>query len=131
VTDLFAAGPNKTTADSTSGFIPPPLLMSFSHECVTPFLPTSRFSRRNPLSNDITPLISALGLWNESSYAPLDPTEPKANRKFRSSYAISFAGRVALERMTCGTKGTTVRVRVRLFLHPQSEYGDDIDGCTP
>lgn len=83
VTDLFSVGPGKTTSNTSNGFIPPSLLMSFTHD------------------NDITPLISALGLFNESSYAPLDPIHPKTTRKFRTSYAITFAGRVALERLSC------------------------------
>jgi hypothetical protein len=95
VTDLFIAGPGKVPRGSKTGFVPPALLMSFSHD------------------NDLTPLIAALGVWNDRAYAPLHPTRADPDRKFRSSYGITFAGRVALERISCGWLGTHVRLRVR------------------
>jgi len=51
--------------------------------------------------NDIPPILAALGLFNESSYAPLNPTRFNPSRKFRSSYIIPFRGTVALERLSC------------------------------
>ncbi|TDL27711.1 phosphoglycerate mutase-like protein [Rickenella mellea] len=82
VTDLFALGPNKTTPTGT--FTPPPLLMSFTHD------------------NNIPPVLSALGLWNESFVSPLSPTHPDPRRHFHASYLVSFFGHIALERLSCG-----------------------------
>lgn len=37
----------------------------------------------------------------------LDATHPSSARKFRSSYSISFGGRVALERLACAPVSQT------------------------
>jgi acid phosphatase len=52
-------------------------------------------------SNDIPPILAVLGMFNESFYAPLNPTRPNPARKFRSSFIVPFRGTVALERMSC------------------------------
>ncbi|KAI0311187.1 phosphoglycerate mutase-like protein [Amylostereum chailletii] len=81
VNGLFQRGPKGITPNAT--FSPPPLLMSFTHD------------------NNIPPIIAALGLWNESSVSPLNPSTPDTRRHFRSSYLVSFRGYVALERLAC------------------------------
>lgn len=52
-------------------------------------------------SNDIPPILAVLGMFNESFYAPLNPTHPNPARKFRSSFIVPFRGTVAMERMSC------------------------------
>ncbi|KAF8515380.1 phosphoglycerate mutase-like protein [Hysterangium stoloniferum] len=81
ITDLFNLGPGKTTANAT--LVPPPLLMGFTHD------------------NDLPPVIAVLGLFNESFYAPLNPTRINPARKFRSGYITPFFGHIAMERMSC------------------------------
>lgn len=101
ITDLFVLGPGKTTPNGT--FVPPPLLMGFTHEYVAMQCIDTLLIKFNVhlFSNDITPIIAVLGLFNESSYAPLNPTRPNPARKFRSSFIVPFRGTVALERMSC------------------------------
>ncbi|KAF8588893.1 phosphoglycerate mutase-like protein [Ramaria rubella] len=81
ITELFVLGPGKTTPNGT--FVPPPLLMGFTHD------------------NDLPPVLAVLGLFNESSYAPLNPTHPDSARKFRSGFITPFRGTIALERLSC------------------------------
>ncbi|KAK4699832.1 acid phosphatase, partial [Phenoliferia sp. Uapishka_3] len=78
VTELFLVGPNTTTPGSS--FVPPPVLMAFTHD------------------NDLSPLIAALGIFNETA---LNPTRITPKRTFRSSNTISSGGRIALERLAC------------------------------
>ncbi|KIJ52658.1 hypothetical protein M422DRAFT_776265 [Sphaerobolus stellatus SS14] len=103
ITDLFELGPGKTTSAGT--FIPPSLLMGFTHD------------------NDIPPVLAVLGLFNETFYAPLDPSCPNPKRKFRSSFIIPFRGTVAFERLSCisGSKiSKSVRVKANDAVVPIS-----------
>ncbi|RPD65418.1 phosphoglycerate mutase-like protein [Lentinus tigrinus ALCF2SS1-7] len=86
ITELFVTGPNDATESSGSNFVPPPLIMSFTHD------------------NNLPPAVSALGLWNTSELSgvyPLSAKSPNRRRTFRSSYLVSFRGYVALERLSC------------------------------
>ncbi|KAI0777598.1 phosphoglycerate mutase-like protein [Trametes elegans] len=87
VTDLLASNSSDATGNSTgNGAVPPPLIMSFTHD------------------NNLPPVVSALGLWNTSLFRgvyPLSTTHPDPRRTFRSSYLVSFRGYVALERLSC------------------------------
>ncbi|KAF9075328.1 histidine phosphatase superfamily [Rhodocollybia butyracea] len=80
VTDLFEVGPNNTVPNGT--ITPPPLIMGFAHDTYLP------------------PLISALGLWNNSV---LSITQRDSNplREFRSGHLVAFRGYLALERLSC------------------------------
>ncbi|KAI0050834.1 phosphoglycerate mutase-like protein [Auriscalpium vulgare] len=90
ITDLFVLGPDRSTPFGS--FVPPPLLMGFTHD------------------NDLPPVISALGIWNDSDVSPLSPTTPNPKRHFRSSYLVAFRGYIALERLSCGApEAPTVR----------------------
>ncbi|RDB18642.1 Acid phosphatase PHO1 [Hypsizygus marmoreus] len=87
ISDLFAVGPNALPENGNGNFVPPPLIMGFTHD------------------NNLPPVLAALGLWNTSSTRgvyPLSPTTPNPVRKFRSSYLVAFRGYIALERITCG-----------------------------
>ncbi|KAF5346841.1 hypothetical protein D9756_010630 [Leucocoprinus leucothites] len=85
IADLLNAGPG--SAVSAGNFIPPPLIMSFTHD------------------NNLPPILSALGVWNSSAehgVFPLPVTHiPRARRSFRSSHVVSFRGYIALERLSC------------------------------
>ncbi|KXN92492.1 Acid phosphatase PHO1 [Leucoagaricus sp. SymC.cos] len=85
ITDLFVIGPGSAPPNAT--FVPPPLIMSFTHD------------------NNLPPIISALGVWNSSaqhSVFPLPATHiPSAKRSFRSSHLVTFRGYIALERLSC------------------------------
>ncbi|KZV86232.1 phosphoglycerate mutase-like protein [Exidia glandulosa HHB12029] len=92
VRDLFVVGPGK--APEGAAFIPPPLIMGFTHD------------------NNIPPVVSALGIWNTSiipGVYPLSHTKPNPLRNFRASYLVAFRGYVALERLTCSTVPTSAR----------------------
>jgi hypothetical protein len=100
ITDLFIAGPGKTMKEGTE--VPPNLMMGFTHEYV--FLCTSSALCElalMPCSNDIPPMVAALGLFNDSAFAPLDPSCPDPDRKFRSSYIVSFFGWIGIEKLAC------------------------------
>ncbi|KAI0717448.1 phosphoglycerate mutase-like protein [Cerioporus squamosus] len=94
ITELLVTGPNKTP--SGANFAPPPLIMSFTHD------------------NNLPPVLSALGLWNTSSFPdvyPLSPTRPDPRRTFRSSHLVSFRGYVALERLSCDAHDPATSVK--------------------
>ncbi|OSD07924.1 phosphoglycerate mutase-like protein [Trametes coccinea BRFM310] len=87
VTGLLLRGPdNRRNGDN---FVPPPLVMSFTHD------------------NDLPPVVSALGVWNSSlspGIFPLSTNGPDARRTFRSSNLVSFRGYIALERLSCDSQ---------------------------
>ncbi|KAJ4469931.1 histidine phosphatase superfamily [Lentinula edodes] len=82
ISDLFEVGPNNTVSNGT--LIPPPLIMGFSHD------------------NNLPPLVSALGLWNDSILS-LTQRDTNPLRQFRSGHLVAFRGYLALERLTCST----------------------------
>ncbi|TBU31476.1 phosphoglycerate mutase-like protein [Dichomitus squalens] len=84
IADLFSSGPNTTSLGGN--FVPPPLIMGFTHD------------------NNLPPIVSALGVWNTSSFPgvyPLSTSHADPRRNFRSSFLVSFRGYVALERLSC------------------------------
>ncbi|KAJ3929997.1 MAG: phosphoglycerate mutase-like protein [Lentinula lateritia] len=82
ISDLFEVGPNNTVSNGT--LIPPPLIMGFSHD------------------NNLPPLVSALGLWNDTILS-LTQRDTNPLRQFRSGHLVAFRGYLALERLTCST----------------------------
>nr|VWO97995.1 G-protein comlpex beta subunit CpcB [Ganoderma boninense] len=93
ITDLFSAGPNRTQVGGN--FVPPPLIMSFTHD------------------NNLPPIVSALGVWNSSALPdvyPLSIVRANPGRTFRSSFLVSFRGYIALERMSCDAHDPPVSV---------------------
>ncbi|KAI0366019.1 phosphoglycerate mutase-like protein [Pilatotrama ljubarskyi] len=87
VTALFSSPSN--TSQAQGAFVPPPLIMSFTHD------------------NNLPPVVSALGVWNTSDASgvyPLSTKGPDPRRTFRSSYLVSFRGYVALERVSCDSR---------------------------
>ncbi|CAK5265064.1 unnamed protein product [Mycena citricolor] len=106
MSDLFALGPGKTTPGGN--ITPPPLIMSFTHD------------------NNLPPIMSALGLWNNSDHEgvyPLSFTKPSDRRQFRASHIVSFRGYVALERLSCTAHapGKTVHHVANQTLTPQTK----------
>ncbi|KAI0360773.1 phosphoglycerate mutase-like protein [Trametes cingulata] len=86
VTALFSTSSTLNASQAEGAFIPPPLLMSFTHD------------------NNLPPVVSALGVWNTSDAPgvyPLSTKGPDPRRTFRSSRLVSFRGYVALERLSC------------------------------
>ncbi|RDX54432.1 phosphoglycerate mutase-like protein [Lentinus brumalis] len=94
VTELLVTGPKQTP--SGSHFVPPPLIMSFTHD------------------NNLPPVVSALGLWNTSLFPSVYPLStagpPNPHRAFRSSYLVSFRGYIALERLSAQINNAVVPV---------------------
>ncbi|KAJ3729666.1 histidine phosphatase superfamily [Lentinula raphanica] len=82
IADIFEAGPHHTVDNGT--LVPPALIMGFSHD------------------NNLPPLMSALGLWNDTV---LSITQRDTNplREFRSGHLVAFRGYLALERLSCTT----------------------------
>ncbi|KAJ4466269.1 phosphoglycerate mutase-like protein [Lentinula aciculospora] len=80
IVDLFEAGPNHSVTNGT--LTPPPLIMGFSHD------------------NNLPPLISALGLWNDTVLS-LTQRDRHPLRQFRSGHLVAFRGYLALERLSC------------------------------
>ncbi|PIL27452.1 hypothetical protein GSI_10601 [Ganoderma sinense ZZ0214-1] len=84
ITELFSSDSNRTQGGGN--FVPPPLIMSFTHD------------------NNLPPIVSALGVWNSSALPdvyPLSTVRANPDRTFRSSFLVSFRGYIALERMSC------------------------------
>ncbi|KAG9085307.1 PHOsphatase [Ceratobasidium sp. UAMH 11750] len=78
-----------------TGFTPPPIVVSFTHD------------------HQINELATALGVFNTPG--PLLPDKIKSNRRYVVSRIFPMAGRIAFERMTCSTTPKpTVHVRVRV-----------------
>ncbi|KAG8694373.1 PHOsphatase, partial [Ceratobasidium sp. 394] len=78
-----------------TGFTPPPIVVSYTHE------------------HQINELATALGVFNTTG--PLLPEQMRGNRRYVVSRIFPMAGRIAFERMTCSTKPkSTVHVRVRV-----------------
>ncbi|OJT13455.1 Acid phosphatase PHO1 [Trametes pubescens] len=95
VTGLLASAPN-ASAGGNATFVPPALVMSFTHD------------------NNLPPVVAALGIWNTSDARgvyPLSPSRADARRTFRSSYLVSFLGHVALERLSCDAHAPSSAVR--------------------
>ncbi|KAF5389787.1 hypothetical protein D9757_006032 [Collybiopsis confluens] len=117
VTSLFEAGPGNTVQGGT--LTPPALIMGFSHD------------------NNIPPLISALGLWN-NTVLPFTHRDTNPGREFRSSHLVAFRGYVALERLNCGEGGDGAQLSSRALLndtdlgvfHQAGVFGGNVLGST-
>jgi hypothetical protein len=70
-------------------------------------------------------VISALGLWNESTVSPLNPTQPDPRRHFRSSNVVNFRGYIALERLSCGPPLAESVKHVEGHIVPRPGKGDN------
>ncbi|CAE6495753.1 unnamed protein product [Rhizoctonia solani] len=96
---LFLNGPGYTYP---TGFTPPPIIVSYTHD------------------NQLNQLATAIGVFNNTGALP--PNKIQNNRLFISSRINPMAGRIAFERMTCTKKADTyVRIRVNDAVYPIQE----------
>lgn len=88
--------------------------------------------------DQLTAIMSAIGIFKQPGVEPLDPTKPDKRRIWRASTLVPFASRMVVERLDCTTgrgrfKRTTpsVRLLVNQEIQPLEFCGADEHGiCT-
>lgn len=88
--------------------------------------------------DQITAIISAIGLFKQPGVEPLDVTKPNSRRIWRASSIVPFASRVVIERMDCVTsigrsemRTPSLRIMVNQQIQPLDFCGADQHGvCT-
>ena len=88
--------------------------------------------------DQITAIISAIGLFKQPGVEPLNPTKPNPQRIWRAAVIVPFGSRIVIERMDCtsgigphATSTPSVRILVNQEIQPLEFCHADSNGiCT-